>query len=95
MPLRPGRSGEAGGRDSLGTLREEWRAISSPTQAGEPAELPSRSPPHPKPPPGHVGPGGIGKRPGRSGVAGGRGPLGGAGEERRAFAPPTWALGAC
>ena len=45
MPLRPGRSGEAGRRDSPGRVGEERRAIAWPTRAGEPAELPSRYPP--------------------------------------------------
>ena len=63
--------------------------------AGESAELPSWSPLPPKPHQGHVGPGGIGRRPGRSGVVGGRGHPGGAEEKQRTIAPPTQAQGAC
>ena len=48
-PLRPGRSGEAGGRDSPGRVGEERRAITWPTRAGEPTELPGRYPPLQRP----------------------------------------------
>ena len=85
--LEPGRSGEADGRDFLGRAGEEWRVIAWPTQAGEPAELPSQYTP-PKPHPGCMGPGGIGGTLGRSGEAGGRSHLGGAGEERRRLPCP-------
>ena len=59
MPLRLGRSGEAGGRDSLGKAREDRRGIAWPTRAGELAETPSQFP-TPKPHPAYVGPGDIG-----------------------------------
>ena len=72
----------SGGR-SLGPLGLE-SLLSS--QAGTPC---------PKAPPGHVGPGSIRGRLGRWGEAGRRGPLGGAGEERRVIVPPTRARGAC
>ena len=41
-PLRPGRSGEAGGRDSLGRAGGEWKAVAWPTLAGEAAEFSGR-----------------------------------------------------
>ena len=43
-PLRPGRQGEAGRRNSPGRAGEEWRAITWPTGAGKPAELPGQYP---------------------------------------------------
>ena len=94
-PLRPGRSGEAGGRNSPGEAGEERRAITWPTGAGEPAELPSWYPRLQSPLQATWVPGGIGGRLGRSGEVCGRGPLGEAGEERRVIAPPTQARGTC
>ena len=93
--LRLGRSGDTGGSDSPERAGEEQRAVAWPTGAREPAELPTQFPPHQGPHPGSVGPGIIGGRPGRSGVAVGRGPPGGVGEEWRAIAMPTWAWVAC
>ena len=83
----------------MGEGGEEQRVIAPPTQthrsllSSQAGSLSSKAPSP------LTGPGGIGGRPGRSGEAGGRGPLrpqtGGAGEERRAFAPPTQAQEAC
>ena len=79
-----------------GALQEEQERsrgrLSYPLGPREPAELPGRSPPPPNPPPGHVGPGVMGGRLGRSGEAGRRGP---SGEEWRVIAPPTRAQEAC
>ena len=61
-PLRPVRSGEAGGRDSPGRAGGEQREIAWPTWARELADHPSWFPPPPKPHPGRMGPGGIGSR---------------------------------
>ena len=94
MPLRLGRSGEAGGRDSLGKAREDRRGIAWPTRAGELAETPSQFP-TPKPHPAYVGPGDIGGGLGRSGVAGERGHPGRAGEKWRVTVLPTQTWEAC
>ena len=77
-----------------GTLREERERSrgSSPGPLGPGSLLSSQaSNPPPKPHPGHQDPEGIGERPGKSGEAGGRGPLGEAGEEQRVTALTTWA----
>ena len=74
VSLRPGRSGEAGGRDSPRRVGEEWRAIAWPTWAGEPAESPGQPPALQSTLRTAWVLGGIGGRPGRSGEAGGRGP---------------------
>ena len=61
----------------------------------EPAEFPGWSPEiQSTPPPGRMGPWGHRKEAeGRTGEAGGRGPLGGVGEKWRAIALPTQAWG--
>ena len=85
-----------------GTLWEEWERsggqLPGTLVLGRLLSSQASSPP-PKPHPGRMGPGGTGGRPGRSGEAGGRGPprpqTGGAGKERRVFAPSTQAQEAC
>ena len=62
--------------------------ITRPTRAGSLLSSQAKTAP-PKPAPGHLGPGSIEGRPGRSGEAGERGPLAGAGEKWRTIAPPT------
>ena len=81
-----------------GTVWEEWERSrgQSPGPLGSGSLLSSQAGTCPtKPHPGCMGPRGIGWRPGRSGEAGGRGPLGGAGEEWRVIAPLTRVQGAC
>ena len=71
-----------------GALQEEQERSrgQSPGPLGLGSVLSSQaSTPTPKPPPGRVGPGGIGGRWGRSREAGGMGPPGEVGEEQRAF----------
>ena len=81
-----------------GTLREEWESsrgrAPGPLRVGSLLSSQAGSPP-PKPHSGHVGPGGIGGRLGRSREEGGRGPPGGVEEEQRVIALPTQAWRAC
>ena len=94
VPLRPGRSGEAGGRRYPGGAGEEWRAFAPPTQARGAYWAPSPvlcPPTLPFPPAaGHRK-----EAEGNSREAGGRGPLGGVAEEQRGIASPTRAQEAC
>ena len=94
--LRPGRSGEAGRRDSPGRVGEEWWAIAWPTLAGEPAELTGWFP-HYKAPSSPRGSCRHKKESGeiRWGRWEGPSQARGAGEERRAFAPPIRDQEAC
>ena len=84
-------SGGAGGRDCPGRAGEEQRVITWSTWAREPAELPSWYPPSKAPSTLH---GSLGAQDRGQGdqerqVGGGPSQIRGAGEERRAFAPPT------
>ena len=101
MPLGGGREGR-GVPTPGGTLRgsDQWGvgpAFPLPNRPGKSAQLsgqvlcPQRSPL------GWVGPGGIGGRLGENkrGRREGSSRTGGAGKEQRAFAPATWAQGAC
>ena len=83
-----------------GAVQEEWESsggqLPCPLGPREPAELPGRSPALQSPlQVTWVLAGHRKEAKGRTGEAGRRGALGGAGEERRAIAPPTHAQGAC
>ena len=90
MSLRPGRSGEAGGRGPQGRAGEERRAIA---WAGESAELPSQYSPS-KDPSRPLGSWGH-KREVREIRRGRRKHPGEVGEEWKATAPPIQARGGC
>ena len=72
-------------------------AFPLPNQPGKPSWLSGQVLCTQRPTPGHTGPGGIGRRPGENRRGRWEGPsrTRGAGEERRAFAPPTRAGEAC
>ena len=97
VPLRPGRSGEAGGRDSPGRAGEEQRVMAPPTQGQGACWAPRPIPCPPNPPPGCMGPWGHRReaREIRRRRREGPSQTGGAGEERRVFAMPTQAQEEC